>query len=310
MGKVLRSFLGLVLVVVLVGAAGYSGYVQIEPDEKAIVLRLGRYARPLEPGPAFFIPFLEKVERARVTIEREEFGYSVANDDLESEERPEEKRMLTGDTNLVDVEFAVVWRIGELSQFRLRVKEVPTLIRAVAQASMRAVVARQSIDEILTTAKGPIESQTREQMQTILDGYSAGVSVDAIELRRVLPPQEVREAFRDVTSAEQEKSRLILEAQAYAESIVPRARGEAEALLNQARSYEERRVLASRGEAERFNALLVEYQKAPEVTRERLYIETLEAILPGMEKIIIDGDHADRVLPYLTIPPGRAELRK
>lgn len=296
---------------VLGGAIAYFGYVQVEPDEKAIVLRLGRFHRSLDPGPAFHWPFFEKVERARVTIEREEFGYRASGGEGGDEERPEERRMLTGDTNLVDVEFAVVWRITELSKYRLRVKDVPGLIRANAQASMRAVVAQQSIDEILTTAKGSIEDLARESIQAALDGYQAGVSIDAIELRRVLPPEQVRESFRDVTSAEQEKSRLVLEAQAYAESVVPVAKGEAEALLNQAKSYFERRVMASRGEAERFNALLVEYAKAPNVTRERLYLETLEAVLPGMEKIIIDSKYADRVLPYLPLGPGqRVEPRK
>lgn len=302
MGKVLSALL---VVAALVAAGLYAGYVQVEPDEKAIVLRLGRFNRSLEPGPALFIPFVEKIERARVTIEREEFGYRAAADESSDEERPEERRMLTGDTNLVDVGFAVVWRITDLSEYRLRVKDVPGLIQSNAQAVMRAVVAGQTIDEILTTAKGPTETQTRQQMQAALDTYRAGVTIDAVELRRVLPPEEVREAFRDVTSAEQEKSRLILEAQAYAESVVPVAKGEAEAILNQARSYRERRVLASRGQADRFNSLLVEYQKAPGVTRERLYLETLEEILPGMEKIIIDSKHADRVLPYLAITPGQ-----
>ena len=302
MGKVLSALL---VVVALVAAGLYAGYVQVEPDEKAIVLRLGRFNRSLEPGPAFFIPFIEKIERARVTIEREEFGYRAAADESSDEERPEERRMLTGDTNLVDVGFAGVWRITDLSEYRLRVKDVPGLIQSNAQAVMRAVVAGQTIDEILTTAKGPTETQTRQQMQAALDTYRAGVTIDAVELRRVLPPEEVREAFRDVTSAEQEKSRLILEAQAYAESVVPVAKGEAEAILNHARSYRERRVLASRGQADRFNSLLVEYQKAPGVTRERLYLETLEEILPGMEKIIIDSKHADRVLPYLPITPGQ-----
>ena len=302
MGKVLSA---LRVVVALVAAGLYAGYVQVEPDEKAIVLRLGRFNRSLEPGPALFIPFIEKIERARVTIEREECGYRAAADESSDEERPEERRMLTGDTNLVDVGFAVVWRITDLSEYRLRVKDVPGLIQSNAQAVMRAVVAGQTIDEILTTAKGPTETQTRQQMQAALDTYRAGVTIDAVELRRVLPPEEVREAFRDVTSAEQEKSRLILEAQAYAESVVPVAKGEAEAILNHARSYRERRVLASRGQADRFNSLLVEYQKAPGVTRERLYLETLEEILPGMEKIIIDSKHADRVLPYLPITPGQ-----
>jgi membrane protease subunit HflK len=300
-----------VVLALLAGAFLYvsSGYFQLDPDEEAVVLRLGRYHRTVGPGPHFHLRFLEHVERQRVIEHREEFGFVTvqAESPQQYEERPSEKRMLTGDTNVVDVEFVVVWQIVDLADYSFNTERVPQLIRDVAQASMREVVAQRPIDGVLTSDKGAIAESAKQLMQRSLDGYGAGVEIQKVQLQEVEPPEEVKAAFREVISAEQDKERLILEARGYADQVVPEARGQAEALVNGAEAYKQTRILEAQGEAARFNALLTEYEKAPGVTRERLYIETLERILPGMEKIIVEEGHADRVLPYL--PLGRARTQ-
>lgn len=297
--------LGLPLAVLLALAVyvGLGSY-RLGPDEEAVVLLLGRHVRTAGPGLNFHLLGLETVERERLIVEREEFGFRTvtATPPQEYEDRPDEKRMLTGDTNVVDAEWVVQWQISDIRDFRFNAYPVPALIRQAGQAAMREVVARRPTDDVLTQEKLAIQGEARERMQQVLDGYGAGVRVVSVQLQEVQPPQPTVEAFRDVVSSEQDEERLILEAQAYADQVVPRARGEAEQVENEARAYREERILEARGEASRFNALLEEYREAPRVTRERLYIETLEAILPGMEKVIIEEGHSERVLPYLPLP--------
>ena len=263
-----------VYALVLLGAAGIYmafGYFQVEPDEEVVVLQLGRYSRTLGKGP--------------------------------HEDRPEERMMLTGDTNLVDVQFVVRYRISKLSDYLFNVSDPEGVIRDAAQAAIREVVAQRPIDEVLTEARTAISLETGDTLQAILDGYGLGVRILEIQLQEVEPPDTVKEAFRDVASAQQDRERAVLEAQGYRDQVVPRARGAKEAAINEAKGYRERRILQAQGEAERFSALLAEYRKAPGVTRERLYLETLERILPGMDKVIIEGGTGDNVLPYL--PLGR-----
>ena len=309
----MKIFTRLLIVVLLLGILGgvyaWAGLFQVEPDEQAAVLLLGRYARTVEPGLRWHMLGLERVEKQRVTLTQElEFGYRTTSPGPppEYEDRPEEKRMLTGDANLADVEFVIQYRIVNLADYLFRVKDVPQVIRDVSQAVMREVVAKSPIDDVLTAVKGPIQDEAQVRIQQVLDGYGAGVRIQSVQLQDVEPPGPVQDAFADVASAEQDRETLILEAQGYADQVVPRARGEAQELLNQARAYRETRVLVSRGKAKRFEALLTEYQRAPEVTRERLYLETLESILPRMDKVIIQEGQSEKVLPYL--PIGRKGL--
>ena len=293
------------LLVVLAVLVGYLslGYFQVEPDEKAVVLRLGWFDRAVDPGPRFHLLGIESVERRRVIVEREEFGFRTlsATPPQQYEDRPIERRMITGDQNLVDVEFVVQYRISDLKSYLFEARDVEKILRDVSQSAMREVVAQRAIDAVLREERRQIAVAARDRIQDIADRYRLGLTIEKVELQEVQPPDEVQDAFRDVASAEQDKERLILEAQGYADQVVPEARGEAEALINQARAYRETRILEARGEAVRFNALVEEYKKAPQVTRERLYIETLEKILPGMEKVIVEQGHAERVLPYLPI---------
>lgn len=300
-----RSLVLLAVVAVLFVYASF-GFFEVAPDEQAVVLRLGRYARTLGPGLQWHAVGIEQAERRRVTVTlEEEFGYRTIEPGPPPvyEEQPNEKSMLSGDTNVVNVEFALQYRIADLSRYLFEVTEVRQVVRDVSEAVMREVVAQRPIDDVLTEVKGPIEDEAERLIQQVLDRYGAGVTIQNVRLQDVEPPDEVKAAFADVVSAEQDRERLILEAQGYADEIVPKARGAAQAMLNQAEAYHESKVLRARGEAERFKSLLVEYRKAPDVTRERLYLETLEEILPSMDKVIIEQDQGERVLPYL--PLGR-----
>lgn len=305
-----RLLLPLALAVAALGYAA-AGWYEVAPDEGGVVLRLGRLARSVGPGLHWHARGLERVEIRPVTATlQEEFGYRTleAGPPPRYEHRPDEKQMLSGDANLVGVEFVVQYRISDLAGYLFRVADPQAVLRDVALASMREVVGQRPIDDVLEQTKGPIEAEARERIQASLDAVGIGIEAVGVRLQDVDPPDEVKDAFADVAGAAQDRERAVLDAQGYAESVVPKARGEASEKTNEARSYRERRVLAAQGEADRFRALLTEYQKAPAITRERLYLETLEAILPGMEKVIIEGGQSDRVLPYL--PLGRAGERQ
>jgi membrane protease subunit HflK len=298
--------LPILVLLVALGVWAATGFYDVAPDEQAVVLRLGRYARTVEPGRFLWhARGLESVFKQRVTTTlREEFGYRTKSlgPPAEVEEHPEEKAMLTGDENLVDVDFVVQYRIRDLRDwlFGIRSEERDAVIRQAARATVRAVVARNPVDLVLTQ-RGPIQDEIRVQLQALLDSYRAGVHVQSVQLQDVDPPAAVREAFADVTSAAQDRESAVLEAQGYADKVVPQARGRAEEVLNQARAYREQRILESQGQVAKFSALLVEYQRAPAVTRERLYLETMEAILPGMDKMIVEEGSTDRVVPYLPL---------
>ena len=216
-------------VILLVVAALYAwqGFYKVEPDEQAIVLRLGRYARTEGPGYYLYAPGLEELLKQRVTTTvREEFGYRTPPGGGPAEEHPEEKRMLTSDENVVDVDFVVQYRIGDVRDYLLnfRPEERRAVIRDAARAAVRAAVAQNPIDQVLT-ARGLIHDSAREQLQATLDAYHAGVLIENIQLQDVAAPEPVRQAFADVTSAQQDRERAVLEAQGYADKVVHEARG-------------------------------------------------------------------------------------
>jgi membrane protease subunit HflK len=281
--------------------------VRIAPDEQAVVLRLGRFDRTLEPGVRFHVPLVERLEVRRVTATEElEFGFRTKSPGppAEFEGVPSEYRMITGDKNLVNLEFVLQYRIGDLRDYLYSLAEPrEVIVRDVAQAAMRSVVAQFAVDGVLTEDKGAIEERAREKTQAILDEYDSGIEVLRLKLQDVEPPEDVKDAFDEVARAEQDRERAILEARGYADRVVPIARGEAEEMLNQSRAHRQSAILGAEGEADRFLAVLSEYRKAKDVTRQRLYLEAMEEILPAMEKIILERDQAERVLPHL--PVGR-----
>ncbi len=209
--------------------------------------------------------------------------------------------MLTGDMNILAIEFIVQYKIKESREFLFNVADIHETIGKAAEASMREVVGKSKIDEALTTGKAVIQQDTLTLLQTILDQYQSGVQIAAVQLQDVDPPEAVAAAFKDVTNAKEDREKLINQAQGYRNDIIPRAKGEAAELVNRARGFAQARLNRAQGETNRFLATLKEYNQAKDVISKRIYIETMEEILPSVEKIIIDGKGGERLLPYLPL---------
>jgi membrane protease subunit HflK len=273
----------------------------VAPDEEGVVKRFGVPVRAAEPGPHFKIPFVETVLQPKVEkLYRVEIGFRTSQQGRQ-QMVPQEALMLTGDMNILGIEFIVQYKIKEAREFLFNVADIHETIGKAAEASMREVVGKSKIDEALTTGKAVIQADTMVLLQTILDQYKSGVQIAAIQLQDVNPPDAVAAAFKDVTNAKEDREKLINQAQGYRNDIIPRAKGEAAELVNRARGFAQSRLNRAQGETNRFLATLKEYNQAKDVISKRIYIETLEEILPNVEKVIIDGKGGERVLPYLPL---------
>lgn len=273
----------------------------VGPDEEGVVKRFGTPVRTVDPGPHLKIPILESVLQPKVAkLHRVEVGFRT---DRQNRQQmvPHEALMLTGDMNILAIEFIVQYKIKESSNYLFNVAEVHDTIGKAAEAAMREVVGKSKIDEALTTGKAQIQQDTQTLLQTILDQYQAGVQIAAVQLQDVDPPEAVAAAFKDVTNAKEDREKLINQAQGYRNDIIPKAKGEAAQIVNQAKGYAQSRLNRAQGEANRFLATLKEYKQAPDIISKRIYIETLEEILPNVEKVVIDGKGGERLLPYLPL---------
>ena len=308
-GRLLKIVL---LVLVLVAASGgwaytgfpgaeYLGFYQLKPGQAAIVLRLGAYERTeSRQGLRWRVPSpFEIHEIVNVSeIMRLEFG--VRGGEAEVDDRMKhESSMQTGDNNIVDLGFVLQYRVSDAFESRYGVAQIEATLRDAAQAAVREVVGTMTIDSVITN-RGEVQIKSERLLQDIVDSYAMGVEVMEIEMQQAQPPAEVREAFDDVVAADQNANLIINQAKAYENEVLPRARAEAIELTESAQAYRDAKIAESRGEAERFNMLLAAYQVAPEVTRKRLYLETMEAVLPGVEKIVIEPGVAS-VLPHLPL---------
>lgn len=286
-----------------------SGIFIVNPDEEGVVLRFGKYDRTVEPGPHYALPYpFETVYKPQVTqVLRSEVGFRSVGQGASFKQGQvrvisEEASMLTGDENIVNVQFSVQYKIQDPVQYLFNVSAPEALVRNAAEAAMREVIGNSEIDSAITDGKLKIQNDATALLQNILDRYGAGIKIIAVQLQDVHPPQEVIDAFKDVASAREDKSRIINQAEAYRNELLPRARGQAAALVNSAEAYSATRIRNAEGEAARFDALRREYEKAPKVTRQRLYYETMENILShSKEKIVLDGDAASRALPFLPL---------
>jgi membrane protease subunit HflK len=218
-----------------------------------------------------------------------------------SRDVPEESLMLTGDENIVDVDFVVYWRIKDAQKYLFNIQNPDTTVKEVAESAMREVVGQSNIAPILTEARQKTEQGVQKLMQEVLDNYGAGIRVDQVQLQKVDPPAQVIDAFRDVQAARADNERLQNEAFAYAKKIVPEARGEAERILQGAIGYQQQTVAEANGQTARFLKVYEEYKKAPDVTRKRMYLETMERVLGGADKIIIDGKASQGIVPFLPL---------
>jgi len=288
---------GLLLLAVAVVVGAITSYYQVEPDEVGVIRRLGKYVGTSEPGPHFKLPF--GIDRAdKVPVQRQlkmEFGFRTTRGGFPStyqsggRELGRESLMLTGDLNVAVVEWIVQFKIKDPYAFLFRVRNVEETLRSLSEASMRSVVGDHSVNEVLTTGRQKIATQAKEELQALADRYSAGVDIQQVVLQDVNPPDPVKPSFNEVNQAVQEKERAINEAQADLNKAIPRARGEAEQALRAAEGYAIERVNRARGEATRFTSIYEEYRKNPDVTRRRLYLETVADVLPRAgQKVIID----------------------
>lgn len=300
-----RGLIALVVLIALV-FVGYNFFTfRVQPDQLGVVLRFGEFSRQANPGLNFRLPPpIEQVFTPSVTtINRADIGTRV-DDPRRAGARdvPEESLMLTGDGNIVDIDFAVFWRIADARLFLFNIQNPEGSVRAVAESAMREVVGRSEIQPLLTQGRQITETAVQELMQDALDGYGAGVEITQVQLLTVDPPAQVIDAFRDVQAARADNERVQNQAQAYANRVIPEARGESARILEAANAYREQTVAEARGQADRFLAVYDEYRLAPEVTRQRLYLETLERIFRDNEKIVLDTDDASQgVVPYLPL---------
>jgi len=298
------------IVLAALGVWLLSGIYIVNPDEQGVVLRFGKYDRTVEAGPHYALPYpIETVDKPKVTqVQRVEVGFRSADANrvfTQGQYRtvPEEASMLTGDENIVSVQFSVQYQIKDAVQYLYRVTNQAAVVKKAAEAAMREVIGNSLIDSALTDGKLKIQQEATSLLQDILDRYEVGVRVLAVQLQDVHPPKEVVDAFKDVASAREDKSRIINEAEAYRNEILPKARGSAAEIENQAQAYRETRIRNAQGEANRFLALLDAYNQSKDVTKQRLYLEAMEDILskPGMEKIILSGKSGEKTLPLLPL---------
>ncbi len=273
---------------------------RVNPDELGIVMRFGKYVDQYPPGLHFRWPYpIDEVRLPKVTRQNIiEIGRSGSRGSLRDRD---ESLMLTGDENIVDINFVVYWRIKDAEKYLFNIQNPDTTVKEVAESAMREVVGQSNIQPILTQERQKTEEAVQALMQKTLDSYGAGIQVDQVQLQKVDPPSEVIDAFRDVQAARADKERLQNEAYAYFNKIVPEARGDAERILQAAEGYKQQVVNDATGQTSRFTQVYDQYKNAPEVTRQRMFLETMERVLGGTDKIIMDGKGGSGVVPYLPL---------
>ena len=300
--------IGLLIILTLYVA---SGLYRVLPDEQGVVLRFGKFVNTTQPGLHYHLPRpFERVLTPKVTkVNRVDVGFRPASDSGRSSgvgNVPEESLMLTGDENIVDINYSVFWVIKDASKFLFNIQSPIETVKATSETAMREVIAKNNIQTILTEGRANIEIEVQEITQKILDEYESGIQITQVQTQQADPPEQVIDAFRDVQAARADRERSKNEAEAYANDVIPRARGEAEQILQLAEAYKKEVVAKAEGEASRFLAIYNEYKNAKQVTQERMYLETMEKVLADIDKVIIDKESGSGVVPYLPLP----ELKK
>jgi len=295
---------GLILLVVL---WALSGLYRVLPDEQGVVLRFGKFVNTTQPGLNYHFPFpIETALTPKVTkVNRIDIGFRSERDSGFTSggvaDVPEESLMLTGDENIVNIDFSVFWVIKDAGKFLFKIQDPQGTVKAAAETAMREVIARSNIQPILTEGRSVIETDTQVIIQEILDEYNSGIQITQVQTQKADPPDQVIDAFRDVQAARADMERSKNEAEAYANDVIPRARGEAAKILQAAEAYKKEVVAKAEGEASRFLSIYNEYAKAKQVTQERMFLETMEKVLADINKIIIDKNAGSGVVPYLPL---------
>ncbi|BBK32499.1 membrane protease subunit HflK [Stella humosa] len=297
----------LVVVVVLALIWLGSGFYRVLPDEQGVVLRFGEFVKTTQPGLNYHLPTpIESVLTPKVTrVNRVEIGFRAAETVRGSAVRqiPEESLMLTGDENIVDINFTVFWVIRNAGEFLFNIRSPEQTVKAASESAVRESIGQIPIALALAEGRREIEQNTLRLLQEVLDNYKAGILITQVQLQKVDPPGPVIDAFRDVQRARADQERLRNEAEAYRNDIIPRARGEAERLIQESEAYKQEVVARSEGDAQRFISVYTAYKVAPDVTTQRIYLETMEDVLRGVNKVLIDKNSGGSgVVPYLPLP--------
>ncbi|MGF1756894.1 FtsH protease activity modulator HflK [Photobacterium sagamiensis] len=305
-----------ILVLLLFFALSFwSAFYTVPSDSVAVVQRFGKYIKKIPPGLHFKLPL--GIDTAIIVpIKRQlkqEFGFTTLGSNAPYQSpRPHdgdlETQMVTGDLNAALVEWVVQYRIADPVKFLFKVREPNATLRDVSESVMREVVGDRTVDEVITIGRQEIESEALIKMQMLSTKYAMGISIDQVQLKNINPPKPVQESFNEVNQAQQEKEKLINEARRDYNKVIPLAEGEKDQRIREADGYRLKRINEAEGDAARFNALLVEYSKAPEVTRRRIYIETMQEVLPAIRSKIIIDERTHSILPFLDLNAGQGEL--
>ncbi|MFH1690771.1 MAG: FtsH protease activity modulator HflK [Candidatus Eisenbacteria bacterium] len=286
--------------IALVAVAMYilSGIYVVQPDERGVIKRLGKVvAADVQPGIHYRIPWpIDEVARPQVTaVKRMSIGYKIIDQIRGLTAEPRETQFVTGDENIIEVQLLIQYVVKDPASFLYATEEPHWLVRKVGESVITEKIGALGVDELLTTAKVEVAAAVKGRAQDVLDSYGAGVEIVAAHLQEVNPPREVADAFRDVASAREDKSRIIQEASGYANRIVPVARGDAQQLITEAEGYRTEKVKTAEGESHRFRATVVEYWKSPAVTRQRLYLEVMEEVLSKVRKYVVDAGSGEKL---------------
>ena len=303
-------FFGLIVLIII---WALTGLYRVLPDEQGVVLRFGKFVSTTQPGLNYHIPYpIENVFTPKVTkVNRMDIGFRSGSETGFSSgggvaDVPEESLMLTGDENIVNIDFSVFWVIKDAGKFLFKIQDPQGTVKAASETAMREVIAKSKIQPILTEGRSKIEIETQEIIQNILDEYESGIQITQVQTQKADPPDQVIDAFRDVQAARADMERSKNEAEAYRNDVIPRSRGEAAKILQAAEAYKKEVVAKAEGEASRFISIYNEYAQAKEVTQERMYLETMEKVMADIDKVIIDKNASSGVVPYLPLP----ELKK
>jgi len=307
--KFSKKLFGVILALVIVFYLA-SGIFMVAPDEQGVIRRFGKFVRIESPGLNYHLPYpIETVVTPAVTqVKRVEIGFRTLNynQPIRYQEIPDEALMLTGDENIVSADAIVQYKIKDPVSYLFNIILPEETVKNAAEATLRQVIGERKIDEALTVGKYEIQEETKKLLQDLLDSYKSGIFIVAVQLQDVNPPKEVQEAFKDVASAKEDKSKYINQAQGYENDLIPKARGEAVKITKEAEGYKIERIKKAEGETEKFNKILTEYKKGQYVTQTRLYLETMEEIFPNVNKIIVNLKENQSLINLL--PLGDAKI--
>lgn len=313
--KDLSKNLRYILLGAFVLVAVFSSFFTVQPEEVGIITRFGEYTRTANPGLNFKLPFMEEVRYVPVQRQlKQEFGYRTASAGVRSSYTKagysDESLMLTGDLNLADVEWVVQYRVSDPYNFLFKIRNPEQTLRDISEAAMRQIVGDRTVNEVLTVGRAEVSLEAERLIQELCNEYESGVKIEQVVLQDINPPNPVKPSFNAVNEAQQQRETLINQAKSEYNKVIPRARGEAQETIQKAEGYALDRVNRARGDASRFNDLFSEYLKAPEVTKQRIYLETLEDILPKIGNKIVTDNNGNSVLPLLQMQMDGANIVK